>query len=103
MAPLYRRAACGAWHGSQGVPAPDSGGVPAEHEAAAVQLGWASKGWASGLGSGQSWAGLGGPRPAEELRGHGRTSADRLGPTRKKAFFPFFEFNFQCKNISKIS
>jgi osmotically-inducible protein OsmY len=38
----------------------DSGGVPAEHEAAAARLGWASTGRVSGLGSGQSWAGLSG-------------------------------------------
>jgi hypothetical protein len=46
----------------------DSGGVPAEHEAAAARLGRASTGQASGLGSGKSWAGLGGLRPAEQLR-----------------------------------
>jgi hypothetical protein len=46
----------------------DSGGVPTEHEAAAARLVWASTGRASGLGSGQSWAGLGGLRPAEQLR-----------------------------------
>jgi hypothetical protein len=46
----------------------DSGGVPAEHEAAAARLGWASTGRVSELGSGQSWAGLGGLRPAEQLR-----------------------------------
>jgi hypothetical protein len=36
------------------------------------------------------WVGLGGLRPAEELRGHRQTSADGLGPTRKKAFFFHF-------------
>jgi hypothetical protein len=45
----------------------DSSGVPAEHGAAAARLGWASTCQASGLGSGQSWAGLGGLRPVEQL------------------------------------
>jgi hypothetical protein len=41
--------------------------------------------------------------PAKEMRGDRRTSADGLGPTRKKGFFSFSEFNFQCENISKKS
>jgi hypothetical protein len=40
----YRRAACRAWHGSQGVPAPDSGGAEFGADCA-----WAQMGFAGGL------------------------------------------------------
>jgi hypothetical protein len=49
-------------------------------------------------GPGRASRGL---RSAKEMKGHGQTSEDGLGPTRKKGFFS--EFNFQCEHISKNS
>jgi hypothetical protein len=81
---LYRRAAFRAWNGSQGVPAPDSGGA-----VFGADYAWAQMGSAGGLGSGlvRGWVGLGGLRPAKQLRparemkGHGQTLV--AGPRKR--------------------